>query len=118
MAPKTHNSAGKATSVPLSAKARATRSTPSGSSSVGSQAGALGNIGHLSRLTTHRDDDDLCPDNQSPLCPGTYIITNVGRKLRAALCSPDDQEGVVSSLDGTNVIQEAGDEVRNQILSS
>jgi hypothetical protein len=60
-------------------------------------------------------DGDGDPDNKSTLSAGTYIITNVGRKRRAALCSPDEKESVVASLDGTNVIQEAGDEVSNQV---
>jgi hypothetical protein len=73
-------------------------------------------IRNMGDVDAHDGDGDGDPnaDKQSVLSAGTYIITNVGRKRSAALCSPDNKEGVVASLDGTNVIQEAGDEVSGQ----
>jgi hypothetical protein len=100
---------GKATSASSFATGRTTSSIPSEHSSVGGHAEALGNIG------THHDDDDLGPDKKSSLSTGMYIITNVGRKKRAALCFPKKLAGVVASLDGTNLIPEAGEEVSDHV---
>jgi hypothetical protein len=94
------------------AKASSVQSEPS---SMSLQAEALGNIADL---TTHQDNDDPGPDNKSALSTGTYIITNVDRKMRAALCSSDRREGVVASLDGTNLVKEAGDEVSEYVQPS
>jgi hypothetical protein len=106
MAPKKNKRTRKVTNPrSLAKKKEDIQSEPSSSSAL---ARAIGNTDDVD---PHDGDD---PDNKSTLSAGTYIITNVGRKRRAALCSSDDQEGVVASLDGTNVIQGASDEVSNQ----
>jgi hypothetical protein len=69
-------------------------------------------ISNTGDVDAHDGDGD--PDNKSALSTGTYIITNVGRKMRAALCSSNHLAGVVASLDGTNLTKEAGEEVCNQ----
>jgi hypothetical protein len=109
MAPKTNKRTRKVTNPSSLAKKRKVDTVPSEPSSSSALPQAVGNTDDAD---AHDGDSD--PDNKSTLSAGIYTITNVGRKRRAALCSSDEKEGVVASLDGTNVIQEAGDEVSTQ----
>jgi hypothetical protein len=106
MSPKTNKWTRNVTKLFSSSRVKKTDTIPS-------ETSASGPVRAVGDVDAHDGDGD--PDNESTLSAGTYTITNVGRKRRAALCSPDEKEGVVASLDGTNVIPEAGDEVSTQV---